>query len=132
MKRDLLLISGTLLLLSGCASMSEPETGALSRLPVIEYGQPVPADGNFVLHFPQGKPIGMPVSFEGNLFQEPAQEMLNVRLKRDIYVHKKWLSYDGKHWVDTKGALDLQVSVVIPGYNHPEPGYIRLQMNAPE
>ncbi|MEJ2455819.1 MAG: hypothetical protein P8103_16910 [Candidatus Thiodiazotropha sp.] len=132
MKREVLILAGMFMLLSGCASIPEPEPGALSQLPVIEFGQPVPADGNYVLHFPQDKSIEMPVSFEGNLFQAPTREVLSVKLNRDIYVHKEWLSYDGKNWIDANGAMDLQVHVVIPGYSHPEPGYVLLEMNAVE
>jgi hypothetical protein len=132
MKKRLFLAVSMLLVLSGCASMSNPDAASLSQLPLVEFGQPVPTGGNYVLHFAQGKPIEMPVSFEGDLFQEPSRETLRVKLKRDIYVHKGWLSYDMQNWVDAKSALDLQVQVVIPGYNHPKPGYIRLEMNAAE
>ncbi len=118
------------LILGGCASMSPPQNAELERLPVVAYGDPVPADGDFILHFPAGVAIDTPVTFEGNLFQQAATARLAVKPAKDIYVHKQWMSYDRQHWVDANDRIEFKVEVVVPGYTHPEPGYVRLEMNA--
>ena len=131
MKHNLLSLSTICLALGGCASVSAPpDTAALGKLPVVEYGQPVPADGGYVLHFPAGVAIDTPVTFKGDLFERTAEAVVSVKPAKDIYVHKQWLSYDGENWVDAKEAVEIQVLVAIPGYEHPEPGYVLLEMNS--
>jgi len=130
MKHDLLTLSALCLVLGGCASVSVPDSAELDKLPVVQYGDPVPADGNYVLHFPAGVAIDTPVTFKGNLFEQAATADVSVKPVKDIYVHKQWLSYDGQHWMDANKAIDLKVQVVLPGYSHPEPGYVTLEMNA--
>lgn len=130
MKGYILSLSTLCLSLGGCASMSGPDTAELNKLPVVQYGQPVPADGNYVLHFPAGVAIDTPVTFKGNMFEREATADVSVKPVKDIYVHKQWLSYDGEHWMDANKAIDLKVQVVVPGYHRPEPGYVTLEMNA--
>jgi len=132
MKFEKCSIFSLLLLLGGCASVSGPDTAQLEKMPVVPYGQPVPEDGNYVLHFPAGASVETPVTFQGDLFQQAAREVVSVKLARDIYLHKEWLSYDGKHWRDARSALDLKVDLVLPGYDHPEPGYLLLEINPVE
>ncbi len=129
MKRYTTSLAGLCLLLGGCASMSPPESGELDRLPVVAYGDRVPAGGDYILHFPAGVPIDTPVTFEGNLFQEAATAHLAVKPVKDIYVHKQWMSFDRQHWVDAHERIDFNVEVILPGYNHPTSGHVRLQMN---
>jgi hypothetical protein len=129
MKKRYLSLAGLVFIMSGCASMGQPDQASLAKLPVVDFGETVPADGNYVLHFPAGVGIETPVIFQGDLFEQAAQEQVTVKLAQDIYVHKQWMSYDGEHWVDARSALDLQVKVVLPGYAHPEPGHVILEMN---
>lgn len=125
-----------LLLLGGCACMQGsglgpgPDATKLEKLPVVPYGQPVPENGEYVLHFPAGVSIETPVIFQGDLFQQASREVLIVKPARDIYLHKQWLSYDGKHWEDARKAIDLKGDVVLPSYDHPEPGYVLLEFNS--
>jgi hypothetical protein len=132
MKPHLFHISVMALALAGCASTPTPDSTELTKLPVVPFGQPVPADGDYVLHFPAGVAIATPVTFKGDLFERSASELVTVKPARDIYLHKQWLSYDGQHWMEANSSIDLDIQVVLPGYDHPDPGYIRLEMNAME
>ena len=129
MKVNKISILALCLAVSGCASVADPETADFNQLPVIEFGQPVPEDGNFILHFPAGVAIATPVIFKGDLFEEAVCEVVSVKPVRDIYVHKEWVSYDRQQWMDANQSLDLKVNVVLPGYHHPQPGYVMLEMN---
>ena len=53
MKRILLATLPTLLL-SACAGLGGASPAEIARLPVVIYGQPAPADTEFVLHYPAG------------------------------------------------------------------------------
>ncbi len=129
MKTHTILLSALTLGLTGCASMSPPDSTKLSSLPVVHFGQPVPEDGDYVLLFPAGVAIDTPVTFKGDLFEQTVREVVSVKPVKDIYVHKLWVSYDGKNWMDAAKSIDLDINVVLPGYNHPKPGFVLLEMN---
>jgi hypothetical protein len=128
MKR-IYILGAVLLTVSGCASVPDLSQEDLARLPVVTFGEPVPKDKPFVLYFPAGKPIVTEVAVSGNLFERNARENISVALRRDIYSYKKWISYDRKTWVDGRKDLDVKVKIQLPGYEHPEPGFIRLEMD---
>ncbi len=115
--------------LSGCASWQAPSAQTLSELPVIEFGDKVPTDKEFVLHFIAGKPIPTAVAIKGNIFSQEAEDQLNVKLRRDIYVYRDWISFDRVNWVDGNKALGVKVEIKLPGYEHPRPGYVHIQMD---
>ncbi len=101
----------------------------ISALPVTSYGQPVSADGDYVLHFPAGVPISTPVVIGGNLFDASDEKLLTVTPVMDIYSYKDWVSFDGRHWLDARKALDLKLDLVLPGYRHSEAGHFNLMLN---
>ena len=39
------------------------------------------------------------------------------------------MSYDRKTWFDAQKAIRSNVTMKIPGYEHPQPGLIEIQMN---
>jgi hypothetical protein len=120
------LLSLGLLALSACAT--PPSQSQLAGLPVVEFGQAVPRSGDFILHFPAGKDIPTDVAISGDIFQQPAQQVLTVKLKRDIYSYKQWMSYDKQHWLDGRDALGVKLDIKIPGYTYPKPGHIKLDL----
>jgi len=116
--------------LSGCATWeSEPSAQALQGLPVIAFGQPVPAHNEYILHFPAGAPIRATAFIHGNAFEREAEEQLTVALRRDIYAYKKWVSFDRRHWVKAPEVLDVKVEVRLPGPNYPYDPRIGVIMN---
>ncbi len=130
MKNSKLSIVALCLFFSGCASVSGPKTSEIGKLPVVEFGQPVPEDGNYILHFPAGVAIDTPVTFKGNLFEREAREVMSVKPLRDIYVHKEWMSYDKQKWVDANSSVKLKIDVILPGYHRPQPGHVVLELNS--
>ena len=126
MKPRIILSALTLISLGGCAM--PPSQSEISQLPIVKFGQPVPGNGNYVLHFPAGQDIATDVGIEGDIFQKPAHKVLKVRLKRDIYSYKDWMSYDKQHWLSARDALGIKFDVKLPGYSYPKPGHIKLEL----
>jgi hypothetical protein len=128
MKR-IYMLAVVLLAVSGCASVPDLSPEDLARLPVVAFGEPVPKDKAFILHFPAGQPISTAVTISGNLFEREARQNLTVALRKDIYTYKEWISFDRKIWVDGRKAIVLKVGIQSPGYDHPEPGFVRIEMD---
>ena len=101
--------------LSGCASLVPPSASEIAALPMVKYGQPAPADKNFILHYPAGVPLPMAASINGNLFEKNEQATLNPRLKRDVYVYKTWASFDGKTWQRDNQLVGGHLELRLPG-----------------
>ena len=128
MIKTLRLPSIALLFVAACVSLP-PSPESMSRLPVVEFGQTVPADGEYVLFFPAGKAIPLDVAVKGNIFAKDADQRVNVTLRKDIYVYKEWISYDRVTWRNGRDAIKSSAQMRIPGYKHPEPGLIKIQMD---
>jgi hypothetical protein len=116
-----------LLHLSGCASLPSPET--LRDLPVVKFGDPVPAGREYILFFPADTPISLTTSVKGNIFAKEAEQELQVTLRRGIYAYRNWISYDRVTWRVGREAIKGDVEVRIPSYQHPEPGSVRIRMD---
>lgn len=128
MKR-IAMLAAMVLTISGCASMPDLSPEDLARLPMVTFGEPVPKDKAYVLYFPAGKPISSTVSVSGNLFERDASQNITVALRKDIYAYKDWISFDRKTWLNGRKALETKLSIQLPGYAHPEPGFIRIEMD---
>lgn len=129
MRTPILALTFLSLALTGCAAMQKPTTERLTAMPVVEFGQPVPSGHEYVLHFAAGQPIPTNVSIKGNLFEQAAEQTLNVKLRRDIYVYKQWVSYDNVTWRDGQEVIQSNVELKIPSHQHPKPGIITVQMD---
>ncbi len=114
---------------SGCATLQKPTNETLASLPIITYGDQIPVGKDYILHFPAGKPILTSVSIKGTVFAQEAEDTLEVILKKDIYAYQRWISYDNNTWIDGDDAIDFMLEIKIPGYKHPKPGIIAVQMN---
>jgi len=117
-----------LLFVSSCASVQPPSAESLSGLPVVEFGGTVPTQ-DYILFFPAGKPIPVDVAVKGNIFAKDAEQRLDVTLRKDIYVYKEWVSYDRVTWRNARDAIKASGQMRVPGYKHPEPGLMKLQMD---
>jgi hypothetical protein len=109
--------------------MGGPLSEDLSKLPVVTFGGSVPADRDFILYFPAGQPIPTTVRIQGNLFDRTANETVSVTLRKDIYAYKDWVSFDRQLWLKGEEMIGLKVSVRVPGYHHPKPGSIDVELN---
>jgi hypothetical protein len=119
------LITG--LALSGCAQL--PAEQELSQYPIITFGESVPSDKPYILHFRAGQAIPTAVLIDGDLLKQTAAQTLTVSLDRDIYSYKQWASFDGKHWQQANKLLSIKLKVKVPGYTHPHNGSIHLSVN---
>lgn len=118
------------LTLGGCASLGfgPPSAQSLAGVPVVNFGQPAPKNGDFILHFAAGQPIPTTVAIVGDLFRHSAKTTLTVALNRDLWAYKRWVSFDGTHWRDARDVLISKLEVRIPGTHHPAPGLIRFTL----
>jgi hypothetical protein len=122
------LLGACALLLAGCASV-QPSAEALSKLPVVQFGEPVPSGKDYVLFFPADKPIATNVSIKGSIFAREAEQRLDVTLRKGIYVYQNWISYDRVTWRNGQQAIKTDIRVVLPSHAHPEPGFMKVQMD---
>ena len=117
-----------MLVATGCATQP-PSADSLSRLPVVQFGETVPAGADYILFFPPDKPIPVNVAVKGSIFAREAEQRMDVTLRRGIYSYKNWVSYDRVTWRNSPEVIKSDVRIMIPSYQHPEPGVIRLQMD---
>lgn len=120
------LISTIIVAGGGCACMKTPTEQSLATVPLVEFGNPVPTDGEFILHFPAGKTIPVLASIKGTALSQEAESTLNVTLKQDVYSYKDWASLDRKTWHPGNDVLNVNAEIKIPGPDHPKPGLIKL------
>jgi hypothetical protein len=114
--------------LSGCATMAPPSAEKLANLPVVEFPA-APPEGEFILRLPAGKPIPTRVLIDGTALASSADQTLSVTLPGDLYVHRRWVSADGKTWKPLKEMLDIRVALSLPSDEHPKPGELRLSVD---
>jgi hypothetical protein len=119
------------LLSASLAAASPPSFEKLSKLPVVRFGDPIPATDHILL-FSAGQPISISIIIEGSLFSQPAKSELTVTPAREVFVYRDWASLDGLIWMQRSDLIKSDVVVKIPGYNHPEPGVLKVRMDLPE
>lgn len=115
--------------LPGCASLTTPTTASLKNVPVVQFGDPVPKNGDFILHFAAGQPIPVVTSITGSALAKSDERTLHVTLARDIYAYKHYVSFDDIHWQPAKQALGFHVEIKIPSPGHPEAGKMALRVD---
>ena len=119
------------LLSTALAAASSPSYETLAKLPVVRFGDPIPATDHILL-FSAGQPITISFTIEGSLFSQPANTELTVTPSREVFVYRDWASLDGLIWMQRSELIKSDVVVKIPGYNHPAPGVLKVRMDLPE
>ena len=66
---------------------------------------------------------------KGTIFAKEAEQRLSVTLRRGIYAYKNWVSYDRVTWRVGQEAIKGDVQVKLPGYDHPEPGWVKIRLD---
>jgi hypothetical protein len=66
---------------------------------------------------------------KGTIFAKEAEQRLSVTLRRGIYAYKNWVSYDRVTWRAGQEAIKGDVQVKLPGYDHPEPGWVKIRLD---
>ncbi|MGA7827426.1 MAG: hypothetical protein WCA04_07195 [Geobacteraceae bacterium] len=120
-----------LLSTSLAAAAAAPSFETLSKLPVVRFGDPLPAS-DYILLFSPGQPITMSITIEGSLFSQPAKSELTVTPSHEVFVYRDWASLDGLVWMQRSDLIKSDVVVKIPGYNNPAPGELKVRMDLPE
>ena len=111
--------------LGGCAS--PPSADQLATLPVVTYPDK-PAAGDYVYKLPAGQPIELRMLADGSALTGSVDQTLSARLGHDIYLHKRWASEDGRHWVDARELIDVHLMLRLPSHESPGPGEMHLSV----
>lgn len=114
--------------LTGCASLFPPSATTLASLPVVTFPEAPPA-GDFIFKLPAGKQIPTRVAIQGSALAAGADQTLDVILARDIYVHKRWVSEDGKSWKPLGEALAFDLTLSLPSDEYPKAGEMILNID---
>jgi hypothetical protein len=127
MKRFILL-SIIAVSLTACAGLP-PDMAEISKVPHIQFGQPLPKENNYVLHFPAGTPLPVTAIVDGNLFERDAQATFNVILKRDVYVYRQFASFDGQNWQPSRKLIETRLELQIPQQDLSHAGMLHIKMD---
>jgi hypothetical protein len=114
---------------AGFAVAAAPSYKELAKLPVIRFGETVPDNKDYILLFSAGQTVTIAISIEGSLFDKTANTELMVTPAKDIMVYRDWASLDGYKWIPRGELIKSDVLVKIPGYNHPQPGILKVRMD---
>ncbi|WP_338413000.1 hypothetical protein [uncultured Sphaerotilus sp.] len=117
------------LALGGCASPFPPSADALTKLPVVTYPDKPAGKSDYIYKLPAGQRIDVRLLVDGSALTMGADQAISARLGRDLYLHKQWASEDGRHWVDAKELVGVNLSLRLPGYETPGPGELHLSVN---
>lgn len=128
----LALAAATLIAAGGCATVSTPWQEQVKTYPRIGLGDPKPADGNYVLHLPAGKPVPTKILLEGNLFDRDTAQEVYATPRKDIYFYKDMVSFDLRTWKRWRTAIDIGWDVGIPSHKNPDPGHLKITVNEKE
>lgn len=108
-------------IIAACAT--QPGADLATRIPVVEIGQPKPADKEYILLVKAGRDYPVQMNVDGSFLAKTGAAETTVSVKRDVYLYKHWTSFDGKTW--ERGKLDLKVSVGMD----PESGKVDIKVN---
>jgi hypothetical protein len=114
--------------LGACSSLSAPSAETMSKLPIVSYPN-TPPSSDFIYKIPAGVPVTIQTVVRGNALASPAQQSLAVSLPRDVFVHKRWISEDGKTWQPAQDVFDIRLQLSLPSDEFPRPGEILLTVD---
>jgi hypothetical protein len=112
--------------LTGCA-LTLPSADKLASLPVVTYpDKPIGAD--YIYKLPAGKPIDLNMRADGSALSAPVEQKVSATLARDLYLHKRWASEDGKNWKAADKLIGVNLRITLPSYEAPGPGEMHLSI----
>jgi len=116
--------------LGGCASLFPPKAEDLAQTPVVRFGEAAPGGKEFVAFYPAGAPLPVVATVGGTLLEHKASATLQVALKRDVYLYRQWLSFDGKTWISSRDTVDGKFLIELPGIKDGKnPGAMSAEFN---
>ena len=92
--------------LVGCATLASAPPADLKPVEVGSVSNEAFDRDNTILYFPAGKPLPLRVVAKGSIFKKTIDQVETFVLKRDVYVWRSRVSFDGKHWLDSDDAFD--------------------------
>ncbi|MEY8689025.1 MAG: hypothetical protein AB9M53_03980, partial [Leptothrix sp. (in: b-proteobacteria)] len=95
---------------------------------VVTYPDKPAAGSDYVYKLPAGKPIALRMLADGSALTGSVDQALSARLGHDIYLHKRWASEDGRHWVDARELIGVHLTLRLPSYETPGPGEMHLNV----
>ena len=116
----------TLFTLAGCAGL--PSAEKLAALPLVTYPDKPPT-GDFVYKLPAGKPIDLRILADGSLLASGVDQKVSASLARDLYLHKRWASEDGRNWREARELVGVRLKITLPSYEAPGPGEMHLTID---
>ena len=88
----------------------------MANVPIVKFGETAQVKANeFILHYPAGTPLPVMAAVRGDLLEKTDQANLTVTLKKDIYLYRNWVSFDGKTWLDGEKTINSQFKIDLPG-----------------
>lgn len=102
--------------LGACAAVP-PSAEETAQLPVVRFGEPAPTGKRFITHYPKSVPLPVIAMIDGTLLDRTAKAMLEVTVKRDVYLYGPWISFDGKSWLNGEGAVTTDIRLLLPGHD---------------
>lgn len=124
------LLSLSVLALSACGTLLAPSEADMASKAVVEYGQPLPAGDDFIVHFPAHRPLPVHLLVDGSLFEQGADSSPTVVLRRDVFSYRRFASFDMRHWESGNRLIASQLKIDIPARDGSSAGLIHLQMDA--
>jgi hypothetical protein len=116
--------------LSGCAGLVLPSADTMAKLPVVRFGEQAPAHQEYVLLLPANTPLPIDASVEGSLLAQGAKTQMTVTLKKNLYIYKRWVSFDDKAWTPGQDVVDGKFRITIPGEKTgANPGVMQAEFN---
>ncbi len=97
----------TSVVLAACTSIRPVPLTEILNLPIVQVGDPLPQEGEFVVFFPKDTYIPVILNANGSLFSSEVQLNGKVKLSRDLYLYKSWGSHDGIHWENSHKLIDV-------------------------
>lgn len=118
------------LFLGGCASLIPPKPEDLAEKPVVRFGETAPTGKEFVTFYPAGAPLPVVATVDGTLLERKVSSSMQVVLKRDVYLYREWVSFDGKNWVSSQDAVGGKFLIDLPGVKDGKnPGAMSAEFN---
>ena len=121
-------------LLAACSGLPGPAPTHIAdeaaRLPLLRFGEALPAGDHYVLYFPAGTPLPIRTVVDGSAFTSGGAATLHVVLKQGIYGYRQYASLDAKHWMPWQALLVTRLQMRIPGQDGQDAAVLHLQMDA--
>ena len=96
---------------TACANQIGPNGELWANVPTVQMGGAKTQLQDYVLYIPKGQAFPVEIGLTGYLLEAPVSEVFTATLNRDLYLYKKWMSYDGTTWTPLNSLLGVALSM---------------------